>query len=601
MEWIQIDFDNEKTIDAIALVPTIYRHIKLGFIDDGFPQEFRILAGTRGDTNGTVMATQKADEQILPRIAPLILSVPKTRADWIRIEATKLSPRHFDGKYILQLSEILIFNGKKNVALHQQVTASSPSNLWSPGWQQKYIVDGFMPYLMHASDDTSSLPFISTYLTNRTSCVFTVDLGERFPLSRIQLHAVDQNDTVPESSADDLAIPRRLIVEGANSSDFSDAVELMHYRVHSVYQTSPIMKWNIPDICCRYVRLKILEPYTFAFGESNEMRSRVGFAEIELYSKGTNVALGKIFSADLEHRNSRSISALTDGHNLYGEILDTRNWLEELARRHELETERPKIFTELNRRYTRQKTNLQHLAWLTGLLVAGTIIIIIIDQLLRQRAIFRTRERIAANLHDELGASLHAIGLLGDHAKDQATAIEKHKELSELVDTLNDIRSFTKQAGAATRYCINMLECPGLYENLSVEMQRIANRLLVDIEHDASFESAPLLGTLKKRACIDLYLFYKECLTNILRHASATRVSSRFIVSEKVLELTISDNGRGINTAKEPAIPKALKRRARLLKAELSIESGAGGGTTVKLICPLRKIRLKRKRSTHVQ
>jgi signal transduction histidine kinase len=600
-EWIQINFDAETPIDQIVLVPAIYRHIKRGFVDDGFPSEFRILAGAGGDTNGTVIATKTANEQMLPRIAPLIVSCPASNVAWIRIEATKLSTRYFDGKHIFQLSEILVFDGEKNVALHQQVTASSPSRSWSTSWRQQHVVDGFMPYLMHAAEGAPSLPFVSTYLTNIAPSFFTVDLGESHPLSRIHLHAVDQNDTVPESSPGDFAIPRWLVAEGANKGDFSDAVELMQYRVQTVYQTSPIMMWNIPETACRYVRLTVLEPFVYPYGKNSEARARIGFAEIELFSKGTNVALGQDFSSDILHSNTRSMAALTDGNNLYGKLLDTRIWLEELARRHDLEIERPQILAERNLRYTRQKTNLRRLAWLTGLLVAGTITIIIIEQFLRQRAVYRTRERIAANLHDELGANLHAIGLLGGHATDQLEKVEARSELAELVDTLNDIRTFTEQAGAATRYCINMLECPGLYENLPMEMQRIAKRLLVDIAHESSFENTAMLGTLNKRACIDLYLFYKECLTNILRHASATQVSTKLIISDKELQLTVSDDGRGMGRSKGSALPKALKRRARLLRAQLDIQSSAGGGTTVKLSCPLRKIRLKRRRSNHGQ
>lgn len=589
--WVQIELGGETRFDRIALVPTVWRHVEAGFTCDGFPLELQIIAGTDNDTNGTVIASYEMETTDYPGIAPLIIACPNQTASWVRVRASKLAARHHDGRYTFQLSEIMIFNDWKNIALHRPVTTSVAISPKSRSWHPDCLTDGFTPYLMNAACGEQSL----AYITNPKDTVlpiFTIDLGETYPIDALHLHSVDQSDTVPQSTSGDLAIPRRMSVEGANKPDFSDAVELLELSVREIYATSPIMMWNIEETLCRYVRLIIHEPYENPAHVT--LRSRVGFAEVELYSRDRNVATGRVFSGNFPSLRDRSFEALTDGRNLYGTILPIHTWITQLARRRDLEIERPIVRSELNSRYTRQQTILTRLGWLSGLLVIATIIIIIIDQFLRQRAVYQTRQRIAANLHDELGANLHAIGLLGDHAKDQVEAVEAREELAELVDTLNDIRAFTEQAGAATRYCVNMLECPGLYENLPVEMQRIAKRLLIDIEHEPLFENSPMLGTLKKRACIDLYLFYKECLTNILRHASATRVSTRFVVSEKNLQLTVSDNGCGLNASKGSAMPKALKRRARLLKAHLDIQSISEGGTTVTLTCPLRKIRLKK-------
>ena len=46
-EWIHIELDQETPIDQIVLVPTIWRDTEKGFIDDGFPLEFSIVAGTK--------------------------------------------------------------------------------------------------------------------------------------------------------------------------------------------------------------------------------------------------------------------------------------------------------------------------------------------------------------------------------------------------------------------------------------------------------------------------------------------------------------------------------------------------------------------------
>jgi len=83
---------------------------------------------------------------------------------------------------------------------------------------------------------------------------------------------------------------------------------------------------------------------------------------------------------------------------------------------------------------------------------------------------------------------------------------------------------------------------------------------------------------------VGLLLFYKECLTNIIRHSGATRVETRLTVDGKTVCLTVKDNGKGVETT-----PPSLKRRARLLKAGLFIESCAEGGAKTILLLKLKR------------
>ncbi|WP_372798991.1 sensor histidine kinase, partial [Pontiella sp.] len=270
---------------------------------------------------------------------------------------------------------------------------------------------------------------------------------------------------------------------------------------------------------------------------------------------------------DLQQRNS-----ITDGSNHYGEILPIREWMEQLARRHDLERERPLITTELERRYERQQINLRRMIWLALLLAAGIIISLLIGWILRMRAVLNLRERIAANLHDELGANLHAIGLLGDMAKNKIDARDT------LLGILDRIRQLTERSGKAARHCANLLEAKELCADLMEEMQRSSDRLLADAEHNLTFEGEKFIHRLPPRKRIDLFLFYKECLTNIVRHSHATRITTRLTGSPKQIRLIIADNGQGVSD-----IPHSLKRRAHLLHAKLRINDLAEGGTCITL------------------
>ena len=574
-EWIQIDFGQEAPIDQVLLVPTIWRDTRTGFRADGFPIAFSITLGTDTDTKGTVVASFNAGDHLLPRVAPVVVPCPGKPASWVRMEATSLSPRAWDGLYLLQLSEILAFSGAENVALGQRVTVSSADD-WNVGSRnQDYLVDGFVPYLMNAYHGDHSIAFVSgTGIGDQPS--LTIDLESAHQLNRIHLHATDLSDTVPQSSLDDFCIPRHLIVEGANKSDFSDATELVEFRSDSIFDVGPILMRRFPVTDCRYVRLVAVEPYMQT--EAGVHGSRIGFAEIELFANGKNVAVGKPFVPNFADNNpKRKFAALTDGNNLFGRILPIRLWLAELARRHDLETERPFVLAELDKRYKRQSANIRRLSWLAGLLACAAIGTIVIERFIRQRAILRTRERIAADVHDELGANIHAIGLLSDLAETAADSPAKLRPL------LGRMRELTQRTGTAARYCANLLESEGLYENLETEMRRTSARIMADLDHEITIEGDDVFSRLKSRKRIDLYLFYKECLTNIIRHSGATQASTRISADQQTLTLTVADNGTGLPKASDDEVPKSLRRRARLLGARVSVNRLENEWTRVEL------------------
>jgi hypothetical protein len=366
-EWIQIELGEEIPIDQIVLVPTIWRDTEKGFMADGFPLEFNITAGNHADPDCTVIACFGARDRLLPRIAPLVVSCAGTTASWIRIEAT--------------------------MALNQPVQASSPGDPAGFPRRMQYLVDGFVPYLMDAYLGDQSIAYVSAVGVGDQPTL-TIDLETVQPLNRIHLHAVDLSDTVPISTPIGFGMPQRLRIEGAMRPDFSDAVRLIDYHKQTVYDTGPIIMRRFPETPCRYVRLIAVEPYIHT---SDLHGSRIGFAEIEIFAQSRNVALGKAVHTNLKSRSPiRSLTALTDGCNLYGRILPVRTWINELARRHDLETERPVVVAELNRRYARQKTQMRYLSGLAVLLALGTIIIVLVDRIIKQRAIHQTREHIAA-------------------------------------------------------------------------------------------------------------------------------------------------------------------------------------------------------------
>jgi signal transduction histidine kinase len=589
-EWVQIDLGPLQSIDEVVIVPVLRRESKVEFKADGLPETLLIRAGTPEDPTGTIIATVDTDQ---PRIAPLVIPLAHTQASWIRIEAPHLSKRGVDSRYTFQLSEVFIFNGEENIALHRPVTASTASTGHSDAWKPAFLVDGHTPYIMDTARGDKTSAFIRL---GAAPPALTIDLQQPQELSRIHLHAVDQSAMVPQAHFSDFGMPRHVKIEGALQADFSDAKMLVEARRESAIEAGPIMMWRFPETRCRYVRITAPTPkpdlrlppvHRASLARSiakellpldeNASIFRIGFAEIELFAQGKNQAIGKaVSSTHLPTKIRGELPALTDGSNQYGQLLPLREWMRQLARRHELEKERPFVLSGINRRLHQQKFNLNLMYWISGAMVLCIAGGIIAARLMHRYHIKQTKKRIAADLHDELGANLHAIGLVGDLAK-MAVLKEEPGQRDLLIKYLDEVRTLSEESGSAARYVSHLLDADCCHENLVQEMKHTAQRFLADFEHHGVFPPDDACEQLPSRTRIDLFLFYKECLTNIVRHSDASEVQTTLLLSGRQLTLTVSDNGLGV----AGGIPASLKRRAQLMRGKISMESR--NGTTIQL------------------
>ena len=84
-----------------------------------------------------------------------------------------------------------------------------------------------------------------------------------------------------------------------------------------------------------------------------------------------------------------------------------------------------------------------------------------------------------------------------------------------------------------------------------------------------------------------LFRIAQEALTNAVKHAQASRASVSVAFTEDAVELTVSDDGRGIPSEK-PAHGfhfglSGMRERARALGTRLELESAPGIGTTIRV------------------
>lgn len=190
----------------------------------------------------------------------------------------------------------------------------------------------------------------------------------------------------------------------------------------------------------------------------------------------------------------------------------------------------------------------------------------------------RLRQRIARDLHDDIGTNLSAIVL--------ASQITSRENIPPaLHESVDDIRSVAMETQDHMRDIVWMLNPKN--DSLDLLISRMKDdtaRLLRELPY--SFTSphelpAKIDLTLKR----NIFLVYKEALHNILKHSGASRVEIQVGLEGGTLELNIKDNGKGFDPS--TVIPgnglDSIKERATQIGARLRIQSHPGGGAEIHL------------------
>lgn len=232
------------------------------------------------------------------------------------------------------------------------------------------------------------------------------------------------------------------------------------------------------------------------------------------------------------------------------------------------------------------------LTWWFLLLCAGTFIGIVFFifryREVQRRKFVSIRDNIARDLHDDMGSNLSSIRILSQNIEkltklDPERARHALNKISEtardVMETMNDIVWSVNPENDSM-------------EHLVGRMREFANELLEVKEIDIQFEAD--LNMLKmdlppdKRR--DLFLIYKEALTNVVRYAGSTMTSIRLYREGSYIVIRIEDNGVGFNT-ENPQVRnggnglKNMKSRAEKLGGRLEISSVPGQGTIVLFRC----------------
>jgi two-component sensor histidine kinase len=205
----------------------------------------------------------------------------------------------------------------------------------------------------------------------------------------------------------------------------------------------------------------------------------------------------------------------------------------------------------------------------------------------QQEALERERARIARDLHDQLGANLTQVALLGEmagadknspdeiesHAKQiSETARETTHSLDEIVWAINPSNDTLEGlANYACKYAQEYLALANVRYRVDLPLQLPPTPIPPEVRHN-------------------VFLAFKEAVHNVVKHAQAGEVWIRLRLSPQNFILEIEDNGRGIENQSAPQNRNGLrnmKRRMEDIRGEFSISGGAKAGTIVRLTVPI--------------
>lgn len=207
------------------------------------------------------------------------------------------------------------------------------------------------------------------------------------------------------------------------------------------------------------------------------------------------------------------------------------------------------------------------------------------------------RTLVAREMHDELGQACTAIKM--DLAAIGRKATKGQTQVRVRVDSalqLVDKMIFTVRR-IASELRPRTLDVLGLTAALEAQAQEFENR--AGIRCIVALPQEQL--ALDSEQSTAIFRIFQEALTNVARHAQATRVNARLEIRENQLILVVQDNGRGFDEAQLSGHRSlglvGMQERALLLNGEFKIEGVPGSGTKVTLRIPLRRLELSRNES----
>jgi len=171
----------------------------------------------------------------------------------------------------------------------------------------------------------------------------------------------------------------------------------------------------------------------------------------------------------------------------------------------------------------------------------------LIEQQLRlekQESLQAERNRIAAEMHDDLGGGLTTIKFVSQSAMRSATSDRDKDLLQKIVNQSNELVSNMSEIIWAMNSKFDTLESSVAYMRRYATTFLTDHQIVFEINVDGDMRDTPLSSTERR----NLLLVMKEALNNIAKHAQATLVIVDMQYENSELHISIEDNGIGLDS-----------------------------------------------------
>ena len=578
--WVQVDLGAVVEFDSVVLVPVVLPKEQGGIEGYGFPEGFRLdLAGTPDQAEAITLEDRTKATVVNPGRSPIVIDCPGAKGRYLRLTAT--APAGWRGKSgrvswpSLALAEIMVLRGDRNLAAGRTVSAPT-SREAPPVWALQNLTDSESILGPPISSETAPRRgwHSEAYADAVTPVTVTMDLGEALPLEDVRLFPI-RWEGYPHWVG--FGFPVRFRVTAAMEPSFSQEQRIAEFT-DADFPNPGINPVVMPadGITARYVRLTATRQWERFTDHA------VAFAEMQVYSNGRNVARdASVTTTSVYPAKEWSNDFLHDGNAGDNPILPLPEWIAQLQRSSALEKELAML--ELQRK-TREGT-LQALLVRGGVsmaLVAFAVplVFLVRASLRRRRELQQLRERIARDLHDEVGSNLAGIALL---SREAARVPEAQREA-----LIEEIRQVAEETSGSMRDLVWMIQ-PGTAGDIVAGLRTLAERMLKGRSVVFDPPANAWRDTLTLDAKRELYLMSKEVLQNVVKHSDATEVILAINPQGRHLAITIADNGNGF----DPAAAASgfglanLRTRAEQLGGRCAIETQLGQGTRVSISVPL--------------